>query len=291
MVHRIPCLMALAFCILGMSCSDGSPPNDSDTSGGAATSVDRQVPAEHANPIEGLWSGSWGGGESGGVVMQPVVAELVIQGDSIEMWGFPKLDRLTGVVQIDTNAGELRILPAKPDDQQPVDEALVCPYRLDGDMLQLVVGETEVTLQSQGVAREPSANPVVELLAISGSNEAGDLLVKDYAMRRTVRDGAPFFALRERTLTTKDATVLLVDQDGAREISLDEARSRAGRPQRVAIIYRQPEPVVARSSHTLWREAGTLEPDGEAARQTYSDTLRPGTLVFVLPHRESIPRP
>jgi hypothetical protein len=53
------------------------------------------------SPLDGLWSGSWGGGERDGVVMQPVLAELLIDGDHVELAGFPAVGGLRGTHRID----------------------------------------------------------------------------------------------------------------------------------------------------------------------------------------------
>lgn len=53
-----------------------------------------QDPASVPKSIEGLWSGPWGGGERNGVVFQPVMAELSIKGDQIEMLSLPNVAAL-----------------------------------------------------------------------------------------------------------------------------------------------------------------------------------------------------
>jgi hypothetical protein len=38
--------------------------------------------------LQGLWAGSWGGGQRDGVVFQPVLAEMVVHEGKIEISGF-----------------------------------------------------------------------------------------------------------------------------------------------------------------------------------------------------------
>jgi hypothetical protein len=85
-------MLAAAVCLVGMSC-----PGD----------VAAQDPTGGAKALEGLWSGSWGGGERDGVVFQPVNAELVIQGDHVELYGFHNVSRLSGTVRFDAAAKKL----------------------------------------------------------------------------------------------------------------------------------------------------------------------------------------
>src|SRR4051794_18137364 len=73
----------------------------------------QESPAD-AKPLDGLWAGSWGGGERGGVVFQPVIAELVVRGDQFELTGFRGANRLAGTVTMDASARRIRFVPAAP---------------------------------------------------------------------------------------------------------------------------------------------------------------------------------
>ena len=68
-------------------------------------------PASVPKSIEGLWSGPWGGGERNGVVFQPVMAELSIKGDQIEMLSLPNVERLKGTIRVDPDAKQIRVTP------------------------------------------------------------------------------------------------------------------------------------------------------------------------------------
>src|SRR5262245_27696730 len=61
--------------------------------------------------IQGIWSGSWGGGDRGGVVFQPVLAEMVIHGEEVELTGFRNAAHLRGTVRIDPATKRLWFKP------------------------------------------------------------------------------------------------------------------------------------------------------------------------------------
>jgi hypothetical protein len=65
MVRSAMRMLAVAVCLTGISCADDAPRNDA---------------AGDVKAITGLWSGAWGGGGRDGVVFQPVIAELFING-------------------------------------------------------------------------------------------------------------------------------------------------------------------------------------------------------------------
>ena len=68
-------------------------------------------PAADSKAIEGLWFGSWGGGPVGGVVFQPVLAEMFIRGNRVEMVGFPAVGRRTGNIRVDARARRVVLTP------------------------------------------------------------------------------------------------------------------------------------------------------------------------------------
>ena len=92
--------LAVAICLLGVSRSYCVTADD--------TTMD-------AKAMEGLWSGGWGSlvGDDG-VVYQPVMAELLVKGDRVEMAGFPNADRLEGTFRLDARAKQLRVFPTLP---------------------------------------------------------------------------------------------------------------------------------------------------------------------------------
>src|SRR5437773_1010157 len=95
-----------------------------------------QPPAADAAALDGLWNGAWGGGMRDGVVFQPVIAELVVKGDRVELAGFRTVGRLSGTVRVDAAAKRLRITPAAAAGQ-PAPPAVEFAYELKGDNLTL----------------------------------------------------------------------------------------------------------------------------------------------------------
>lgn len=90
-------VIAVAVCLVCVLCFDEASAQDA---------------AGAAPEIEGLWSGFWGGGARDGVVFQPVLTELFIKGDQIEMQGFRNVSRLAGTVRFDAGGKRMRITPA-----------------------------------------------------------------------------------------------------------------------------------------------------------------------------------
>jgi hypothetical protein len=245
-----------------------------------------------AKMIEGLWSGSWGGGERDGVVFQPVRAELYIKGDHIELHGFRNASKLAGTVRFDVGAKRMRITPAAPVGGQPLPKPIEFEYELKGDMLTLTDSDKiSIALQKHSVAHNPMANVAVELVSAAGINEAGDLLVTEFTVLRVGQTGATYLRPADRKLSTKQATVLLVQDTGVKKVTVTEARGLLRKTTPVVVTYRQEDRPSSPQLHELWKDLGSSLPDDEAVWQTFSRVLRPGTLVFILSARENIPRP
>lgn len=78
-----------------------------------------EAPADHVKALEGSWTGAWGGGQRDGTVFQPVIAELFIHGDQIELKGMPTLGQFAGAFECDAVAKRLRITPTAVAGQPP----------------------------------------------------------------------------------------------------------------------------------------------------------------------------
>ena len=244
-----------------------------------------QGPADDAKALDGLWSGSWGGGERDGVVFQPVIAEMVIRGDQFESVGFRVANKLAGTVRVDAAARRIRITPAGGA------KAIEFAYELKGDTLTLRdVDKVPVMLERVG-ARDALAHARVEFVSASAINEVGDLLVTEITELRAGQTRATALQSHPRRLSTEKATILLFQGTGSKKISVAEARRQIRDSTPVVIAYRPVEQQSVSSTGGLWKDVGPVMPDSEAAGRTFARILRPGTLMFVLPASASVPQP
>lgn len=241
--------------------------------------------------LEGLWSGSWGGGEQReGVVFQPVLAELAVQGDKIEVFGFREVGRLSGTVRVDATTRRLRLTP------KTLDQSTLKPpeytYELKGNRLTLIDSD-KIPIHLERVRTDPNpiANASLELVSADGINDARELQVTMFNSLRAGRPSAIHYQPDNRLLKTTNATVLEVQEAGVKKVTVDEARRLIRKSTPVAITYRNEDDPPPSQNHELWTDLGSPQPDSEVVWKTYSRTLRPGTLIFVLPAREKIPQP
>lgn len=247
-------------------------------------------PAADPESLDGLWSGAWGGGERDGVVFQPVIAEAFIRGDHVELAGFPDIGRLEGTVRFDSDARRMHVTPRAESGGEPAPASIDYAYEIKNDELTLTAVEKAISLRKVLVARRPLVNAEVELVAARGISDAGELLVTQFAELRAGRAGDAYFRPMDRSLQTGQATIFRAQRTGLKKVSVDEARRLIQKPTPVVIAYRQIG-MPAYQSHELWTELAQPAPDSEAARQTFAQIVRQGTLVFVLPGRENIPLP
>jgi hypothetical protein len=278
MVRRDMRILAVAVSLVGVSCADNPVSNVSPTDSAAA--------ANELQPIEGLWYGSWGGGErADGVVFQPVIAELFIEGDRAELAGFRNVPRLAGLVRFDASARQMRITPAAEAGGQSTPQTVDYTFQIDGDNLTLTDSDKRsVELQKSHVEQNPFANSQMELVATNGIDDKGNLLVTEYSQLRVGRAGATYFQPRNRLLNTVGATIVLVQEAGLRKISIDEARGLVSKSVPVGITFRRDE-APKEQWNELWKEIGPPAPDSDAVSRTFAKILRPGTLVFILSAR------
>jgi hypothetical protein len=254
--------------------------------------VAAQDVAGAARAIEGLWSGSWGGGKRDGAVFQPVIAELLVKGDYVEMRGFRGLGRLTGTVRFDTRARRMYITPAAGSRGQPKPKAIEFTYAISADELTLTdTDKVPVSLRRRRVAPNPMANVQVEFLTATRINDAGDILVTEYRVLRAGNAGGTYYQPQDRTLKTRHATVLLAQEAGLKKVTVTEARRLIGSDTPVVVAYRRDQGPSPHRFSELLQDVGSPMPDSEAVQRTLARLLRPGTLVFVLPTSESIPQP
>ena len=245
-----------------------------------------------AQAIQGLWIGAYGGGAGDGIVYQPSIAELLIKGDHIEVYGRP--DTVAGTFRLDPKAKRMQITPTDSSGGKPPAKTVDYGYEIKGDKLNLTCSDNQAQVfHKSDIVEDPLANAQVELVAAQGINGSGDLLVTEFTQLQAGRAHATYFRPQKQSLKTKGATVLVVQKTGCKRISLDEARGLIRNTVPVVITYRRddgrpPEPVP--SSWHL-KEIGPPSPDAEAVARVFSRILQPGTLVFVLSAKENVPMP
>jgi hypothetical protein len=281
----------LAFFALGQCGNAAETPEDRITK--VSQNEDGNGGSLGADVVEGLWSGTWGGGGTNGVVFQPVVAEIFIEGNHVELYGFPKMGRgrRTGTVRVDASAKQIEIMPAAKADGQP-QRKVVYAYEIKDDELLLIDSyKILISLHRCRVAHDALANARVELVAATGINDAGDLLVTEFTSLRAGRVGATYLQPVNRSLKAKQAIVLVVQETGWKKITVDEARRLIHESTPVVVAYRHDDRPSQHQSHRLWTEMGSSSLDNEAVWRTFSRVFRSGTLVFILSARESVPQP
>jgi hypothetical protein len=279
-------LWIAAVTLAGMGCSGDTDPPPSDAA--------RESPADPvaASPLDGLWAGSWGGGEQGGAIFQPVLAELWVRDGRAELAGFPDVGRLAGMFDVDARSGRVRITPTNDTAEGAPPQALEFGYELDVDALTLTDGGgREIVFQRRHVVQRPAANTRAELVTVTGLTAAGDLTIVEYGALALGESGVAFYEPRERSLTMRGASALLVGEEGVSEITQEDARGRLREPASAVILYHADDVPPADGSYTLWRDLGPPPPNGDAVRQTLARVVRPGTLVFVVSARENVPQP
>ena len=284
MVRNNVRMMAVAVCLVGVSCSGAVAPKD-PTSG-------LNAPVSDPKPIEGLWFGSWGGGERDGVGFQPVIAELFIKGADVEMYGFRNVSRLTGTVRFDVNTKQMQITPAAEAGGQPAPKTIDYACEIKGDELTLIDEDKfPISLLKLRVVESPLANTDAEIVEAVGINDAGDLLVTTFNVVRAGRAGTEYFQLQDQKLNAKQATILVVQETRLKQVTVDEARALIRESTPVVVTYRHDDRLSLQQSHELWKEMGSPMPDSDAVQRTFLRILRPGTLVFILSARENVPVP
>jgi hypothetical protein len=209
----------------------------------------------------------------------------------MEFAGFPNVGRLAGTVRFDVAARRMHVTPATEPDQPPP-ETIDYAYEINGDELTLVGGdEVSISFERHRVTQHPLANAHVEFVAADGINDAGELLVTEFTALEAGRASAIYFQPVSRSLATGEATVFLVQENGLKEVTLDDARRLIRESMPVVVAYRQDDRPPWEGLHELWKEVGPPMPESDAVAGTFFRLLRPGTLVFVLSARENLPVP
>jgi hypothetical protein len=251
-----------------------------------------EQPAAEPSSIEGLWFGTWGGGAVGEVVFQPASAEMFIRGNHVEMVGFPVLGKLTGNIRVDARARRMYLTPGSAAGGSPASDLIEYSYELNDDALTLISNEKRaIKLQRYRVADKPFANAKVEFVEASLINQAGDLVITEFIELRAGRAATVYLHPETRSLKTRQSTVLVTQETGARRITIDEARAMVHPGSPVVLAYLHNDEPPPNQPQILWKAMGSPSPESVAVLRTLSRVVRPGTLIFILSARENIPQP
>ncbi|HEV3344502.1 MAG TPA: hypothetical protein VG125_29265 [Pirellulales bacterium] len=248
-----------------------------------------EQPSGAPNAIDGLWQAWWGGGiGADGVGRQPVLGEFFVRGDRLEVRHLPNLGSLSGSIRADAREKRIRITrKAAVADQPP--EVLNFAYEIKDDKLTLIDnGKILIALVRCRMEQDPLAHTQVEIVAATGIDEAGELLVTEFTALKGEAADVPYFRPHEGRRELKEATVLLVQKAGLKSISAGEARALIDGPTPVVIAHRYDDRPLPAASE-IFSEVGPAQPDSDAVLKTLSRVLRPGTLIFILPKQVTLP--
>ena len=301
-------MIAVIFCCSMTSCTDGGPdestnhpPPISDTTPGttkppSAVSPDKSV--DESPLIDGLWSGTWGGGipNTRGIVFQPVISQLLVEGDHVELDNFHHWRRLQGTVRFDKAGKKMVLTTSGTNADQSTPKVVSFAYDITYNIqsVELTLSDDDghaVSFQRLHTAQLPLADVQVELLEATGITKTGDLLVNAFTQLRAGPNGSVYYRPTKRSLKTSKATVRLLEESGWKDMSIAEAGRRIRKPMPVVIAYKDDDVPAPNRDNALWTETGSPQPDSEAVWHTLASTLRAGTLVFVLSSRENVPQP
>jgi hypothetical protein len=240
--------------------------------------------ANVAKQFEGVWFGSWGGGESNGTVFQPVLAEMLIRGDKIELSGFRAADRLWGLVKIDPATKTIKVTSATK----------VIEYKYEATPKSLTLTDRDnvsILLQKRHLDLNPHADVRLELVTAEGINDEGHLQITEYSALKFGRTDVTFYEPITRAFKTTEASIFLCEENGLKKITIAEARKQHQPASPVAIAYRSDLDPASKEEREFQTRLGSPQPESEAVLKTLGRTLRVGTLVFVFPARQAVPEP
>jgi len=221
-----------------------------------------------------------------------VIAELLVEGHRVELYGFPNLERFTGSVRFDPIAKQMHITPTAKTGGQPAPKAIHYAYEIRGNALTLIDSRRiPIFLERVRVAQDPLGNAQVELVEAAGIDDAQDLVVTEFNVLRAARSGTTYYKPEQRSLRIKQATILLIQEAGWKKVTIAKAREMLHESTPVVVTYRDQDRPSPHQLHGLWNEAGPPPPDSEPVWRMFSQILRPGTLVFVLSARENALQP
>jgi hypothetical protein len=175
------------------------------------------------------------------------------------------------------------------------------PYEFaNGD---LILGEEGRTrrLSRVKVEERPLAQTGLEFVAAKGITASGDLLLTRFAELDLTHGGPPLYQptnstvpLHQQTragLSSEDTVVFLVHEGRTDKITIDHARALLNNQTKlVCLTHRRAlevsvnDPRFNPKANERWKALETPDPASPAVSETFTRLLKPGTLVFVLPH-------
>jgi len=237
--------------------------------------ADQDTNAVEAARFEGLWIGSWGGGERDGVVMQPVRAELIVHGSGFEAAGLRNLGSGRGSLHV--NPGQKTVVMEQIRAGRK--ESHSFRYAFSRDQLTLTDREN-IDMRLERVKTEPNpfANLSVELVAARRFTAEGHLEVTRYTALRTGQRTDVVYRPATQVISLDGGRIYLIEAASVQELSITEARARIGEATPVVLAER---PLKLPGSGALIETTGAIAPDSPEGKRTLQRLFRPGTL-FVL---------
>lgn len=275
MTHRFLCRLAMLLALVRITYADDSKTNSDH---------------QDLKRIEGVWTGSWGGGESDGTTIQPVLSRMVMRDGKIELAGFPGVSQMWGVVHIDPEAHVMKITSAR--NASSPSKVIEYRYTLTDKSLEMKDSDNvPITLIKRPLERDSVATVSLELMSAEGINDQGELLVTQSTELKVGRFSRPYYESSRLVLKTNGSVVFVVEEAGMKKISLDEARKQIKPSMVVSVVFQiESSPEGAPGIAQEVRQ-GIPRPDSEAGLKTLARALRPGTLVFLLPHQSLVAEP
>lgn len=269
------CLLAVLLALVGQAPSDDLP--------------QKQI-AEDIKQLDGLWSGSWGGGESNGTVFQPVIAELMVDGEKFELFGFRGLNQAWGLIQIDPAMKTLKFTTAKAADA-PSKEIKYTYKHSEGRLTLFDAENVAIELNKVPLQTKPLVKVRMDILIAEGINEAGRLLTTEQSVVKVGRSTSIRYEASTVARKIDPLLIFVTGEDGMKKVSVDEARKLLKPSTPVAMAYRETDDQMLKWDIGLRHFQGAATPESDAGLQTLARALRPRTLVFVVSDLQALPEP
>ena len=245
-------------------------------------------PEDDLKPLQGLWKGSWGGGQGDGVIFQPVLSRIGINGDRVECRGLPFESDGSGTISVSKKGEDksLQFSYTVKADGQVQKKTVDVPYTVKGDALTLTFRENgECRLLRVTVQQQPLANASVECVLATGINDSDDLLITRYSVLNAAKIEAKYYEPHNQAIPTKDAAIFHVQEGELKKVTVDQARRLLNKQTPVVLTYREDQKA---QPSEIWQDTGSAPPDSEPVCKTFAQTLKTETLVFVFSSKSAM---